>query len=235
MKKPKSAKFRNRPYFPAILTPAELGTLLSGPNDVETLVWLALQAFAGLREGEIRRLSWDHVAPGVNLSLPPEIMQTRAGRFVPILPVLDAWLRPFCGTRGPLASSRNIPARIVQLFRKLGVPPKRNALRNSYCAYRRADTRSLEKVAQETGRPLEMLRHSQPMTAAEARLFFSFTPEAVGIGSWPSRVADYLELRANQQTRRAAESNARAGQSGTDFPSDIFPGDTKGNLEQKKT
>jgi integrase len=183
---------------PAIMTPDELRTLLSGTNDVETIHFLALQAFTGIRLGEIQRLSWDCVTPGAILVLPPEISQMRVGRVVPLLPVLDAWLRPFYGTRGPLVSSRNIPARTVQLFRKLGVPPKLNALRNSYCAYRLADTRSLERVAQETGRPLRMLGNPlrQPVTAAEAREFFSLTPEAAGIENWPRRVADYLKTRA---------------------------------------
>ena len=181
--------------IPAVLKPSELRTWLAGTKKVEDLLSIVLPAFAGIRHDEMTRLCWHRITPGKSIYLGPET-GLKFGRRLPILPVLDAWLRPFYGSQEKIISSWEVGCRIHRLAHRLGVPDTRNCLRHSYCTYRLAQTGNASKTASEAGLSPNMLPHfAQPVTDAAVEEFFSLTPEAVGFQNWPAIVAEYLVER----------------------------------------
>lgn len=187
-------------HEPAIVTPNDLRMLLASTKDVESLLYLAISAFSGMRRGELERLSWDDIQPGQCIVMRPAMTLVRARRLVPILPVLDAWLRPFYGSKGLIFSCR-VPQKAHQLARTQGVVLGSGTLRNSFWTYRVTATNNPNQTAIEMGRsPAVFLRRIlklvEPAAAAE---FFSLTPHAVGLMNWPEMVARYLETRKTMQ------------------------------------
>jgi integrase len=182
---------------PAILTPAELKTLLAGTQDVEVRLRIALSAFAGLRSDELERVDWSSVDPAATIRVEPELSLTRAWRVVPILPVLHAWLQPFYCSQGPVLRARDSKSRLRQWARRLGVPLKSNVFRHSCGACRYALTVDLVRTGAEMGLDATLLARSflTRITREQALEYFSLTPEAVGIKDWPQRVAKYLKRR----------------------------------------
>jgi integrase len=178
---------------PQVLTPAELRKLLAGTTDVEVQLWLALSAFAGLRTGEIERLSWDSIEPGRHIYLRRQLSNSGKARQVPIRPVLDAWLKPFYGSHGPAVKSRTVPQRLCRVIRTLALDLRRNMLRHSCLAYRYRLAADSTRICLEMGlhATLFNLHRLVPVTKADAQEFFSLTPEVVGIQDWPALVAEY--------------------------------------------
>jgi hypothetical protein len=201
-------------FVPKILSPAELKNLLAGTQDVEVLLSIVLPVFTGIRLGELERLRWNHIAPGKRIYLGPET-GVRFGRSLPILTVLDAWVRPFYGSQGTVISSMTVRHKLHRLARVLGVPWKHNGLRISFCAYRLAQTGNLAKTVIETGRPAFVLRELvHGVTGAEAEEFFSLTPEAVGIKNWTTIVAKHLKKREATGPAQARQFRAKKNQTG---------------------
>jgi hypothetical protein len=124
----------------------------------------------------------------------------RTLRQVPILPVLDAWLRPFYGTQGMVITSGTQRPSLLKLAQILGNRPTRHALRHSYGAYRHAETQNPMLTAQELGLSPGILQNHfiLSVTVAAAREYFALTPEVVGITNWPEKAARYLNQRGNQ-------------------------------------
>lgn len=176
-----------------ILSSSELRRLLSGTKDVEILLWLALAAFAGLRTAEIQNLSWESIEPGKRIYLRPELSMAGKGRRVAMLPVLDAWLQPFYGSRGLVVKSRTVKRRLALLIRAHGLVLRPNMLRHACCAYRYRATGDSANICLEMGLypALVNRHHLLPVTKADALEYFSLTPKAVGVQDWPALVSEY--------------------------------------------
>jgi integrase len=113
--RPKSAKPLQHAFESNIITPAQLKALLAGAKDVESILYLAISAFSGLRPAELERLSWDLIQLGEGIAIPPQIAKHPVGRRVPILPVLEAWLRPFHGSQGWVIAPSLTPRKVQRL------------------------------------------------------------------------------------------------------------------------
>ena len=192
-----------------IVTATELKALFAGANDVEMCLVLALVAFAGLRRGELEQLSWEDIQPGNSVA--PNATSISYRRLVQMFPVLDAWLRPFYGSRGRVVSG-NSHRRITRLAIKLNIPWSGNIFRRSFAAHASVLSGNPKTAAQQLGVPFEHWHLMFPgsVSLPAAGEYFGLTPEAVGILTWPELVAAYLHERTD---RLAEESKSASGKS----------------------
>src|SRR6516165_6949975 len=104
----------------------------------DVLPMLAIGAFAGLRDAEIKRLDWSEVDARGHIEVKAARAKSARRRIVPIQPNLAAWLRPYAGMMGdvvPVAAR----GKIERLRKVTGLArwPK-NGLRHSFSSYRLA-------------------------------------------------------------------------------------------------
>jgi integrase len=139
---------------PDIFTVDELRALLeaaqrTAPN---VLPMLAIGAFAGLRDAEIKRLDWSEVdLTRGHIEVKAAKAKSARRRIVAIQPNLAAWLRPYSGMKGRLVPEgyRN-SLDSVRKAAALAVWPN-NGLRHSFASYRLAAIHDAPRVASELG------------------------------------------------------------------------------------
>jgi integrase len=152
---------------PEIFAVDELRSLLdtASRETPDVLPMLAIGAFAGLRDAEIKRLDWSEVdlARG-HIEVTAAKAKSARRRLVPIQPNLAAWLRPYAMTKGPV-----VPVgarRKVERVRKVAALARwpKNGLRHSFASYRLADIHDAPRVASELGHtgPHRMRRIATP-------------------------------------------------------------------------
>jgi integrase len=175
-----------------IYTPEEFRTLLE--NIEERFVpFIALGGFAGLRTIEILRLEWKDVwfDKGV-IEVGKDKAKTATRRLTPIVPALEAWLKPRSKT-GPILPGIRDEFHFTKLFKdatsKLvdarGEPLLtlvHNGLRHSFCSYRLAITKSAAQVSLEAGNSPKMLfeNYRELVTEKAAQEYFGIVPEIKG-------------------------------------------------------
>ena len=175
-----------------IYTPEEFRTLLE--NIEERFVpFIALGGFAGLRTIEILRLEWKDVwfDKGV-IEVGKDKAKTATRRLAPIIPALEAWLKPR-GKTGPILPGIRDEFHFTKLFKdaisKLvdarGEPLLtlvHNGLRHSFCSYRLAITKSAAQVSLEAGNSPKMLfeNYRELVTEKAAQEYFGIVPEIKG-------------------------------------------------------
>jgi integrase len=178
---------------PEIFTVDELRSLLAAATQTapDVVPMLAIGAFAGLREAEIKRLDWAEVnlARG-HVEVKASKAKSARRRIVPILPSLAAWLRPYSQKGGHVvpANARKKLAKIRKAAALLKWP--NNGLRHSFASYRLAAIHDAPRVSAELGHtspqmlygtyrelvhPEEADRYWQVMPAAEADKVVEFT------------------------------------------------------------
>lgn len=100
---------------PGILTPGELRRLLQHlPAD--TVPYVVLSAFAGLRPMEVRRLKWQDINFQTGLvTVKSGTAKTKRRRTVPMTENLKAWLRPLAQAAGPVVELADLTVRQKRL------------------------------------------------------------------------------------------------------------------------
>ena len=168
--------------------------ILADQADPEYTLVMALGLFTGTRMDEMQGLLMAHVDPGQQIAMPAPVAKLHKPRQLPILPVMDAWLRPFYGRRGYINTRLDPQIRIGAILRKAGIHWKRNWLRHSYCTYRVNATGDLLETSNECGNSPAVIASSylKRVTPAQAEEYFRLTPEACGIADWDQRVAAYI-------------------------------------------
>ena len=169
---------------PEIFVVDELHALLEAALRVEPSVvpMLAIGAFAGLRDAEIKRLDWSEV------DLAREHIEVKAAksksarrRIVPMQPNLTAWLRSWSGMQGQV-----VPAnwrRKIAKVRKAAVLTRwpNNGLRHSFASYRLAAIHDAPRVASELGHTSPQMLYStyrELVLPEEAERYWKITPAA---------------------------------------------------------
>jgi integrase len=151
---PRTAKPKLVDSPPEIFTVDELRSLLEaasrGAPDV--LPMLAIGAFAGVREAEIKRLDWSEVdlARG-HIEIKAAKAKSARRRIVPIQLNLAGWLRPYAGRSGrvvPTGARRKLDR--VREQAGLARWPQ-NGLRHSFASYRLAAIHDGPRVSAELG------------------------------------------------------------------------------------
>jgi integrase len=169
---------------PEILKVDELRALLDAASTLapDVVPMLAIGAFAGLREAEIKRLDWSEVdlARG-HIEVKAAKAKSARRRIVAMSANLAAWLRPYRGITGavvPLASRGKLER--VRKASGLTRWPS-NALRHSFASYRLAAIHDAPRVAAELGHTSPQMLYStyrELVLPEEAERYWKIAPAA---------------------------------------------------------
>lgn len=162
-----------------VLPAEDLAKLLHAADDV-LRPYLAIRAFAGVRDSEMRRLTWENVLfdQGV-IEIRAGQAKTAARRLIPILPNLEAWLRGNEDKKGRIgyANSERIARKLAK---DNGIAWVHNGLRHGFGSHRLADTSNAAQVAHEMGNTERMVHqfYKALKTQAQGKAWFAIMPEA---------------------------------------------------------
>jgi integrase len=139
---------------PEIFAVDELAALLNAAatRASDVVPMLAIGAFAGIREAEIKRLNWSEIDQRRgHIEIKSSKAKSARRRIVEIQPNLREWLRPYAGMTGAVvpANSRKKLA-LVRKAAGLTRWPK-NGLRHSFASYRLAAIQDAPRVSSELG------------------------------------------------------------------------------------
>jgi integrase len=174
-------KLVDRP--PGIFTVDELRALLEAANRVapDVVPVLAIGAFAGLRDAELKRLDWSEVdlARG-HIEVTAAKAKSARRRIVPIQPNLTAWLRPYSGMKGRvvLIGARSKLDRVRTAAGLTRWP--NNGLRHSFASYRLAAIHDAPRVASELGHASPQMLYStyrELVLPEEAKRYWKIEPD----------------------------------------------------------
>jgi integrase len=165
--------------LPGILEPEQVARLLEAASS-ETLPYIAIGAFAGLRSAELERLEWRDIHFDEHLiEVRALTSKTASRRFVTIRPNLLAWLEPYRAKSGRICPP-NLYKRLVEDRRRAGIMRwPNNCLRHSFASYHLAHFRDVKDLALEMGhtRSEVTFRHYRELVRpAEAERFWKIAP-----------------------------------------------------------
>lgn len=186
---------KHPPVIVPVETARQMLRLLVQAGDVEGALAIALGFFSGIRMDEMQGLRMEkHLDAGQRINVTADIAKTHVPRTMPILPVLDAWLRPFYTRPGFLFHRQDPQRRAATILKPHGIPWTKNWLRHSYCSYRLAHTGEVQETADEAGHSVGIMARNylNRVVKDKTKVYFSFTPEACGITDWPERVAAFI-------------------------------------------
>ena len=167
-----------------ILTPDELSKLLSHADD-DFLPYIALRAFAGLRDAEAQAIDWRNVDLGSGwIEITEEVAKASdddgTRRLIPIRDCLKTWLAPYAKPSGQVCPFDNTTKQIAALCEAAGVDWKRNCLRHSYISYAVVESGDIPQVAIHSGNsPAVIRQHYLRVVKPEAaKAWFDARPHA---------------------------------------------------------
>src|SRR6266566_2363545 len=148
---------------PEIFSVDELAALLDAAlsNAPDVVPMLAIGAFAGLREAEIKRLDWAEIDLRRSfIEVRADKAKTARRRIIRIQPSLAKWLAPFGASGGavvPVNARKKLDAvrKAAELKRW-----SKNGLRHSFASYRLAATNDAASVAAELGHSTSQMLYS---------------------------------------------------------------------------
>lgn len=142
--------------------------------------YLAIAAFAGLRQEEVSKLEWPAIdtRQGV-IVVNAEAAKTAETRLVPILEPLLDWLPDPLPKAGRVCTLGNIPNGIARTAEKAGVTWKHNGPRHSWISSRLALIQNMAQVAEEAGNSPGIIKRNyrKPIHPDLARAWFNIKPE----------------------------------------------------------
>jgi integrase len=157
---------------PEIFTPTEIKDLLSKASD-KLRPYVAIAAFAGVRQAELERLDWSKVDIKTGyITIDASIAKTNSRRVIPMPDNLKQWLAPHVKKQGAVCEYGNVTNALVKLAKAAGVEWKHNGPRHSFGSYRTAQTADVPRVSYEMGNSPAMVKQhyhglATPETAAE--------------------------------------------------------------------
>jgi len=169
---------------PDIFAVDELRELLeAAPRlSADVVPMLAIGAFAGLRDAEIKRLDWSEVdlARGY-VEVTSAKAKSARRRLVPIQPNLAAWLRPYAAMKGRVVpkGGRDKIKRVREAAGLACWP--NNGLRHSFASYRLAAIHDAPRVASELGHTSPTMLYNtyrEVVRPDEAERYWNIAPAA---------------------------------------------------------
>ena len=147
---------------PGILTVAETVALLNACQS-DTLPFVAISVFAGLRSAELQKLDWSEVdLDGGHIEVTAKKAKTARRRLVPISENLAAWIQPLASRSGPVVPN-GLRKRFYAVKARAGLSDwPANAMRHSFASYRLAQIHDAARVSLE-------MRNSPAMVFAHYR------------------------------------------------------------------
>lgn len=175
--------WRIRGKTPKIFTPEEVRKILnSTPPQSEIRAFTAIAAFTGIRNAELKRLTWDKIRlDDREIILDSEITKTASRRIVKIPENLAKWLEPYVwelGTKKKILS-KGKTTHINKLHESLGKGNWiKNGLRHSAATYYLALTRNAAITAEQMGHAVDVLKQHYNGLAREkeAKMYFDIKP-----------------------------------------------------------
>ena len=182
---------------PEVFTVNELRALLEAAQHTtpDVLPMLAIGAFAGLRDAEIKRLDWSEVdlARG-HIEVKAAKAKSARRRIVTMQPTLAAWLRPYSGKTGPVVPDR-YRGKVDRVRKSAGLTRwPNNGLRHSFASYRLAANHDAPRVASELGHTSPTMLYStyrEVLLPEEAERYWELRPvtEAAKVVSFEANKA----------------------------------------------
>jgi len=169
---------------PEIFTVDELRALLDAANRnaTDVLPMLAIGAFAGLRDAEIKRLDWNEVdLARSHIEVKAKKAKSARRRIVPIQPNLAEWLRPYAAMKNSVVPE-GARGKLDRVCKAAGLSRwPNNGLRHSFASYRLAACYDAPRVAGELGHTSPQMLYSTYRALAlpkEAERFWKLIPES---------------------------------------------------------
>jgi integrase len=168
---------------PEIFTVDELRALLETANRIapDVVPMLAIGAFAGLRDAEIKRLDWSEVdlARG-HIEVKAAKAKSARRRIIPIQPNLAEWLSPYAAMKGSVVPE-GARGKLDRVRKAAGLTRwQNNGLRHSYASYRLAAIHDAPRVASELGHASPQMLYStyrEVVLPEEAERYWKLVPE----------------------------------------------------------
>jgi integrase len=184
---------------PEIFSVDELAALLHAAlsNASEAVPMLAIGAFAGVREAEIKRLNWSEIDQRRgHIEIKSSKAKSARRRIIEMQPNLRDWLRPYAGMTGAVVPV-NARKKLDAIRKDAGLTrwPK-NGLRHSFASYRLAATHDAPRVAAELGHTGPQMLYStyrELVLPEEAQRYWQIFPNSqvanvIPFGSKENRV-----------------------------------------------
>jgi integrase len=167
---------------PEIFTVGELASLLNAASNrgPDMVPMLAIAAFAGIRDAEIKRLDWSEVdQKRGHIEVKANKAKSARRRIVEMQPNLREWLRPYAGMTGAVvpADSRKKLDLVCNAAGLARWP--QNGLRHSFASYRLAATHDAPRVASELGHTSPKMLYStyrELVLPGEAERYWKIAP-----------------------------------------------------------
>jgi integrase len=143
---------------------------------------LAIAAFSGLRDAEIKRLDWSEVdQKRAHIEVKAQKAKSARRRIVEMQPNLREWLRPYTEMTGAVVPA-NWRKKLDSVRRaaRLARWPN-NGLRHSYASYRVAAIHDAPRVASELGHTSPKMLYStyrELVVPEEAERYWKIAPAA---------------------------------------------------------
>ena len=167
---------------PEIFSVDELSALLKAASTVspDVVPMLAIGAFAGLRESEIKRLDWHEVnLQRGYIEVTATKAKTAKRRIVRVQPNLAQWLAPYGGLSG-LVVPVNPRKKLDGVRKAAGLHHwSKNGLRHTFASYRLAATNDAAAVAAELGHSTSQMLYStyrELVLPEEAERYWKIAP-----------------------------------------------------------
>ena len=169
---------------PDIFTVNELRALLDEAQRTEPSVvpMLAIAAFAGIRDAELKRIDWSEVDQNRgHVEIKAGKAKSARRRIVEMQPNLREWLRPYAGMTGPVVPPN--ARKKLDLIRKTAKLERwpNNGLRHSFASYRLAAINDAPRVAAELGHTSPQMLYStyrEVVQPEEAEQYWKIEPAA---------------------------------------------------------
>ena len=167
---------------PEILTCTQAVALLNA-CEADTLPFVAISLFAGLRAAEMERLDWAEIdLAGGHIEVKSAKSKTGSRRLIPISDNLAAWIQPLArqaGAVAPVALRDRLDAAKARAgFKKWPA----NAMRHSYASYRLAECADAARVSLEMGNSPQMIfaHYRELVKPQDAARYWQINPSAEG-------------------------------------------------------
>jgi integrase len=146
----------------------------------EIVPMLAIGAFSGLRDAEIKRLDWSEVdQKRGHIEVKSHKAKSARRRIVEMQPNLREWLRPYAEMTGPVVPV-NARKKLDLVCNAAGLARwPQNGLRHSFASYRLAATRDAPRVASELGHTSPKMLYStyrELVLPQEAERYWKIAP-----------------------------------------------------------
>jgi len=170
---------------PEIFSVDELASLLNAASKIapDMVPMLAIAAFAGIRDAEIKRLDWSEVdQKRGHIEVKARKAKSARRRIVDMQPNLREWLQPYAGMTGAAVVPVNARKKLDLICEatKLARWPQ-NGLRHSFASYRLAACHDAPRVASELGHTSPQMLYStyrELVLPEEADRYWRLVPES---------------------------------------------------------